>query len=66
MPDVFIGTHLEERSKLGGMWSLEFEIHKLVCEEHWAKLGLPEPFTDAPYFRFEKYMTFNARKKLRI
>jgi len=50
MPDVFIGTHLEERPKLGEKWSDQFEHHKLVCEQHWNEAGLPTPFTDAPYF----------------
>ena len=63
MPDVFVGTHLELRSNLGKMWSKEFEYHKLVCEELWGDAGLPEPFTDAPHFRYERYITTNAQRR---
>jgi hypothetical protein len=72
MPDVFVGTHVELRKKLGGMWSLNFELEKLVCEEHWIRAGLPdEPFpvgafTDAPNFEYEAYITENASRKIRV
>jgi hypothetical protein len=66
LPDVFVGTHLQLRNKLGDMWSAQFEHEKLVCEDHWRDAGLPEPFTDAPDFRYEKYITANARRKLRV
>lgn len=65
-PDVFVGTHVVERRVLGGMWSREFEHEKLVCEEHWRRAGLPEPFTGAPDFQYKKYITENARKKVEI
>lgn len=65
-PDVFVGTHVELRNKLGGMWSMPFEHHKLVCEEHWNNAGLPDPFTDAPHFRYESYITSNAQEKIRV
>ena len=70
-PNVFVGTHVQPRKGLGGMNSAQFEHEKLVCEEHWAAAGLPtQPapgaFTDAPSFRYEAYITENARKTLRI
>ena len=65
-PNVFIGTHVCLRANLKGMWSREFEQEKLVCEEHWKAVGLPFPFTDPPDFRYEKYMTSNAHKKVRV
>jgi hypothetical protein len=61
-PDIFVGTHIVQRTELGGMWSKEFEHHKLVCEDHWNDAGLCDPFTDAPEFRYEKYITDNASK----
>ena len=66
MPDVFVATHPRPRNELGGMWSLQFEIEKLVCEDHWRSSILESPFTDAPIFRYESYITENARRKLRI
>lgn len=66
LPDVFIGTHVERRDQLGGMWSAQFEHQKLVCEDHWRDAGLPEPFSDPPLFRYESYMTSNAVEKLRF
>ena len=66
MPDVFVATHLEMRSKLGGMWSGQFEHQKLVCEDHWKDAGLPDPFTDVPDFRYEKYITSNAQRKMSL
>lgn len=65
-PDVFVGTHVVERQLLGGMWSQEFEQEKLVCEDHWRAAGLPDPFSDAPNFRYERYITSNASPKVRI
>lgn len=64
-PNVFIGTHVKPRKCLGGMWSPQFEHEKLVCEEHWNDAGMLVPFTDPPNFRYESYMTSNARKKIR-
>lgn len=66
MPDVFVGTHVEKRDGLGGMWSPEFEHQKLVCEDHWRDAGLPDPFSDEPLFRYERYITSNANKKIRV
>lgn len=65
-PDVFVGTHVVRRDRLKGMWSPEFEHEKLVCEEHWQNCGLSEPFSDAPLFRYESYITENSSLKLRI
>ena len=65
-PDVFVGTHVKRRVELGGMWSPEFEHEKLVCESHWKDCDLTDPFSDAPHFRYEKYITSNARKKLGV
>lgn len=65
-PNVFIGTHVKPRKSLGGMWSPQFEHEKLVCEDHWKDAGMPAPFTDGPNFRYESYMTSNARKKIRV
>lgn len=65
MPDVFIATHVVRRSELGGMWSMPFEHHKLVCEDHWKAAQLSAPFSDAPSFRYEKYITENAAETLR-
>jgi transcriptional regulator with XRE-family HTH domain len=47
LPDVFVATHIVERSKLGGMNSPEFEHEKLVCEEHWTAAGF-EPILHGP------------------
>ena len=66
MPDVFVATHLMPRTLLGGMNSPQFEQEKLVCEEHWGEAGLEDPFTDAPRFRYEAYITSNATRKLGI
>lgn len=66
LPDVFVGTHIEPRANLGGMWSPEFEHNKLVCEDHWNQAGLGAPFSDSPEFRYKEYITENAEKKLRI
>lgn len=65
MPDVFVATHAMPRNLLGGMYSEEFEHEKLVCEDHWNAAGLDAPFSD-PEFRYEAYITTNARRKLRI
>lgn len=66
-PNVFIGTHACLRKDLGGMNSPEFEQEKLVCEEHWKAAALPDtPFTDAPEFRYERYITENAGKHLKV
>jgi hypothetical protein len=64
-PDVFIGTHVDRRNRLGGMWSPEFEHEKLVCEDHWKAAGLPTPFSH-PRFDYQAYITENATRKLRI
>lgn len=63
MPDVFVATHHMPRRILGGMWSPQFEHEKLVCEEVWKGIGLNDPFTDAPEFRYEAYITSNASRK---
>jgi hypothetical protein len=70
-PDVFVGTHVVLRHEMGGMWSTQFEHEKLVCEDHWKDAGLPTvpfpgAFTDAPHFRYEAYITENARRKLEV
>lgn len=65
-PDVFVGTHVERRDALGGMWSTAFEHNKLVCEEHWRNAGLPAPFSDPPHFRYERYITSNAQRKIQV
>jgi len=65
-PDVFVGTHVVPRKRLGSMWSREFEYEKLVCEDHWKEAGLGDPFTDSPSFRYEEYITSNASLDIRI
>jgi hypothetical protein len=70
-PDVWVATHVKHRDQLKGMWSPEFEHEKLVCEDHWRNAGLPispppGAFTDAPDFRYEAYITENARRRLRV
>lgn len=62
-PNVFVGTHVVERARLGGMWSPQFEHEKLVCEDHWRDAGLPEPFRAT---RYEDYITENASRRLRV
>jgi hypothetical protein len=64
-PDVFVGTHVDRRDRLGGMWSPEFEHEKLVCEDHWKTAGLLPPFSHHE-FLYEAYITENARRKLRM
>lgn len=66
MPDVFVGTHVVPRPLLKGMWSLEFEQEKLQCEEWWKAAGLPEPFSDAPRFHYEAYITENSSRRIKI
>jgi hypothetical protein len=63
--DIFVGTHIKNRDELGAMWSVQFEHEKLVCEDHWKAAGLPDPYSDAPHFRYSSYMS-NASKKLRL
>lgn len=65
-PNVFVGTHVLPRKGLGGMWSPQFEHEKLVCEDHYRNAGLTEVYSDAPAFRFERYITTNASKKVRV
>lgn len=65
-PDVFVGTHVDRRDRLGGMWSPEFEHEKLICEDHWNQAGMLAPFSDPPEFRYESYITENAVRKLRV
>lgn len=66
LPDVFIATHLIERKPLGAKGSVEFEIEKLNCEQIYRASGLTSVFTDSPHFRYEKYITSNAAKTLRV
>jgi hypothetical protein len=63
--DVFIGTHVKLRSELGGMNSQEFEMEKLICEDHWKNTGLQEFFSAPPKFEYGAYMS-NASKKVRV
>jgi len=70
-PNVLVGTHVQARKELGGMWSARFEHEKLVCEEHWKQAGLPDvpapgAFSDPPSFRYEAYVTDNATKSWRV
>jgi hypothetical protein len=62
-PNVFVGTHVVGRARLGGMWSPQFEHEKLVCEDHWRDVGLPDPFHGT---RYEDYVTENASRRLRL
>ena len=39
-PDVFVGTHVTERPPLGEKWSLNWEMEKLACEDHWKAAGM--------------------------
>ena len=66
MPDVFIATHVVPRNLLGKKWSSEYEHEKLVCEDHWKNVGLPEAFTDSPEFRYESYITSNSTATIQI
>lgn len=67
LPDVFIATHLKRRDTLGGMWSLEFEMEKLACEDLWKAAGLTHPpFSDAPHFRYESYITSAASERRNV
>jgi hypothetical protein len=66
LPDVFIGTHVKPRKGMGGMWSQQFELEKLVCEDHYKVAGLTTVFTDAPHFRYTRYITENATATIRV
>jgi hypothetical protein len=57
-PNVFVGTHVVERSPLGTKWSLNWELEKLECEDEW-NLALNGccPFRSCVY---EHYITENA------
>lgn len=61
--DVFVATHARRRTELGAKWSPQFEHEKLVCEQYWKEAGLPDPFTDAPSFRYEAYMSNASRQR---
>ena len=65
-PSVFIGTHVVPRARLGGMNSAQFEQEKLVCEDHWRAAGLTSCFTDRPQFRYEVYVTGNAKRRVGV
>lgn len=72
-PNVFIGTHVQLRNQLGGMNSLEFELERIESEKVWKATGLPmradgrpDAFSDAPHFRYTKYITENAQEKVQI
>jgi hypothetical protein len=62
--DVFIGTHMVERAPLGGKWSLNWELEKLICEDEWNQ-ALPgcAPFRASSY---EEYITENAYRFPRV
>lgn len=63
-PDVFVGTHVVKRTELKGKWTIEWELEKLNCEDHWkAALGNFAAFSAPSY---EGYITENARKEVRI
>lgn len=63
-PDLFIGTHAVSRPSLREKWSLEWEIEKLVCEDHWQKaVGDLLPFKGSAY---SDYITENASEDIRI
>jgi hypothetical protein len=62
-PDVFVGTHVKQRKDLSGKWDLDWELEKLICEDHWKNAGLPEPFTAPPDYKYSDYITENAEKK---
>lgn len=66
LPDVFVATHPMPRNVLGGMHSPQFEHEKLVCEQHWKAAGLDSAFSDPPAFRYDRYITENASRKLGI
>ena len=66
LPDVFIGTHVKERKELGGKWSDQFEMEKLICEQHYKRAGLTCVFSDNPLFRYNSYITENASAQPRI
>ena len=73
-PDLFIGTHVKERNKLKGKFSVEFEIERIQSEQIWKATGLPinpktgrpAVFSDAPEFRYEAYITENASEKIQV
>ncbi len=65
-PDVFIGTHVKLRKRMGGMWSPQFEHEKLVCEQHYKDAGLTGFFSDKPHFRYSTYITENATETVRM
>jgi hypothetical protein len=65
-PDIFIGTHAVERKYLGAKHDLNWEIERLVCEDHWQAAGLPNPFSDAPNFDYGAYITENASRNLKV
>jgi len=63
-PNIFVGTHVVERSPLGAKWSLEWELEKLSCEELWNEaFGGSDPFRSAIY---EHYITENASRDLGV
>lgn len=62
-PDVFVGTHVALRKKLGGKWSNQWIGEVLEIEEIWSDL-----FRSKPYFgsKYEDYITSNARKDVKV
>jgi hypothetical protein len=62
-PDVFVGTHLVERKSLGAKWSTCWEHEKLVCEEHWQRVGLRDPYSGEKY---QDYITENSSRANKV
>ena len=63
-PDVFVGTHVAERTSLKEKWNLQWELAKLSCEDYWKHaLGDRPAFTAESY---ESYITENAYRHLKV
>lgn len=63
-PDLFVGTHAINRPLLGGKWSQNWELEKLVCEDHWKDaVGDACPFRGVFY---TDYITENASENIKV
>lgn len=58
LPNVFVGTHVVKRKKLGGFGAMNWEIERLNCEEHWNALFQASPLSGGD--SLTHYVTENA------
>lgn len=62
-PDVFVATHMVERSPLGGKFSMNWCLEMVTCEQEWKRIFTYAPFSAEVY---ENYITTNARRTVKV